>query len=327
MTETDEKSLFAKLKSWWLPAAALLVFVGLMLAPDEACERFTTCHWEFKGARILPSRDRGMLLLHLHSMGAARGRSFNQLVTVDLASGKQLGRHVTSNWVKPFGLTGEHLWVRQGGARAKDWTAYALPDLTEAYDLESLLEAHPQVGWPVEQARLDPAGGDRIVLLDKAHGWFALDPESNSLTERSKPEPDPWWNGALLPQHCEHPPEPPRAVDGELLLDGAFVCDNTTGRLIALSGDRLVAYQDLERETGKLILGRLNSQGAWAWRFKEQERFGARPREAHGYRVAFAAPLAGLLVLVLEQDDGAGDVWVVGLDPVDGRQKWAWHAE
>lgn len=324
MTGQTRESLFARIRPLLLILAPVVVFVGVMAAPDEMCERVTACHWEVEGARILPGGGRGILLVHLYRRGRKRQASYNKLVTVDLATGARLGQHVTSDWVEPFGLTRGHIWLRHGGVRRKQWTGYTLPGLAEAYDLEELLAAHPEAGWPPRQVRLDPDGGEALLLQGREQGWYSLSPGDNRLSRRAAPGRDPWWNGALLPRRCEDPARPPRAVGNELLLDGVFVCDNITGRLLDLGGgDRLVACQDLLRETGKLILGRLAGGSRWAWRFHERERFGDRPREAHGYRVAFAAGLEGSLLLVLEQDDGDGDVWLVSLDPGDGRQQWA----
>ena len=276
--QDDRESLFDRIKPWLLPLAPFVLSPIIMLMPDAVCERVTAGRWELEGARILPDEGQGILVAHLFSRPRGRGGSFTKLVTVDLGTGAELGRYVTSDWVEPLELEDEQLWVRQGGIRSKRWTAYALPGLTEV------------------QERQDPPGDD----------------------------PQARRSGSLQPARCERLPEVPRAIDGELLLDGACLCDNATGRLLDPGGgDRLVAFQDLQREKGKLILGRLATGDRWVWRFHERERFGQRPREAHGYRVAFASLLNDALVLVLEQDDGEGDVWVVAVAAADGRQRWA----
>ena len=291
MGETEEK------KKGWIRRVfpvfllvAPLVGAGLVaLLPAKACEGVVRCHWGLKGARVLDGNGPGTLLVHLHSKGRKRQRSLDKLLTVDLDKGAQLGEYLTKNWVKPFGVSQEHLWIRQGGVSARRWVGYALPGLAEAFD---------------------------------------LDPEDKELAERAPPGADPEGSDALLWKHCEYPPKPPGSIDDELLLDGYFVCDGSTGGLLDLGdGDRLLFYQDLKQETGKMILGRLSTDGRWVWKFHERERFGKRALEAHGYRVAFAAKLPKLLLLVIEQDDAEGDIWVLALNPLDGRPLWSLQYE
>ncbi len=329
MSEPGERkeSLFSRLKPLlWI----VLPIAGGALAlcgPDLACERITSSHWGLKGARILPGPDPGTLLLHLRSQGRQRQKSFEKLLAVQLDSGQQVGSYLTSNRLKPFGLGADLLWVRQSKLREKRWTAYSLPGLEQRHELRELLRAQRRVAWPVGEVRFDPIS-EQLVLRDKHQRWFELEPGTGTLASQDEPGPASMPTNPLQLGYCEYPPSPPRAVDDELLLDGVFVCDGSNETLLELGGgDRLVAYQDLERDTGKLILGRLTAENRWAWRFTEQQRFGARPREVHGYRVAFAAQPAEQIVLVLQQAEANADLRVVAIDPDDGTLVWQHRIE
>ncbi len=320
----ERESWFQRNKPWLFVLVPLCLFAAFMLMPDAVWERIKPNRWGLKGARLLTAQEPKILLAHLHSRSHGRGSSFNKLVTVDLDSGAELGQTVTSDWVEFLGLTERHLWVRKGGVRSKRWIAYALPGLGQAIDLEELIGDRNEVDWPVDQVRLDRHGGEKLFIKSQTGDWFELTCGDGRLVASHDPGMDPRHLVAMGAPRCDPIPGPPRAIDGELLLDGAVLCDNATGRPLDLGGgDRLVAFQDLRRETGKLILGRLAGGVAWVWRFHERERFGQRPAEAHGYRVAFASVQGPGLALVLEQEDGEGDLWVVGLDPADGRQRWA----
>jgi len=316
---TDKLVKLAPLAPFLLVAVVITL---TLFTPASLCERVGNHRWRLEGARVLRGEGSSALLLHLYSLGRHRQRSYNKLVTLDLEGGRELGSYVTHDWVKPFGLTTQLLWLRQGGIKRKRWTAYALPSLAQKHELDELLRDHPRVAKGPRDVRFAPASA-RLGVQDKRGRWFSLDPASNAIEPIDQPRFDWQVGGALTVPVCDHPPRPPRMVGDELLLEGAFVCDNVTGELLELGGgDRLIAYQDLERETGKLIVGRLTTDSRWAWRFTEQERFGRRPRGENGYRVEFAFHTGAHIVLVLPLDEGAEDVRVVAIDPGDGAMVW-----
>ncbi len=304
-----------------VPVGIFAILIGM---PANIRVHFSNCRWGLKGAKVLRLGDRRVLLFHIRSHGKWKQRSFEKFLTVDLAQGKQLAEYVTYNWNKPFGLTKEYLWVRQGGVGSKRFVAFSLPGLDESMNLEKLLDKQPKVKKPLIDVRMDPDGTDGLVLKGADGKWFSFKSQSGQLKDRAAPTWNPWWEGALKLKYCENPPRPPRSVDQELLLEGKFVCDNATGNLIELNdGDRFVAYQDIKTERGKLIFGRLSNDKRWIWKFSENERFGKRPRDQHGYRISFATLLPKVLVLLLEQEDAFGDMRLVALDVEDGRQVWA----
>jgi len=303
-------------------AGILALFVASVALSSSACWKKMPRQWEVKGAQITTGTDdRPLLLVHLHSPAPWKRTSRDVLLSLDVATGKRVGTLATTNWVRPFGLTRERLWIQQGDWRTRRWTAYRLPDLKQVVELGGLLRKHRAVARPVSRVQVDPRDARRIVLRAGDGSWYVLSPGEGSARRQPPPDHDPFR--ALAVNRCEDPPSPPRRVKSTLLLDGAYVCDNTAGKLVVLGArDRLVAYQDLKKEMGKLILGRLSDDGKWAWRLKEQDWFMARPRKDHGYRVVFAARRPDGVVLVLQQHGGGPDVWVLSLNPASGAVRW-----
>lgn len=123
---------------------------------------------------------------------------------------------------------------------------------------------------------------------------------------------------------CRSSRKPPGMVAGELLLEGAFICDGSGEPVrIESSEDNLVSFQDLRKEMGKLNFGRLGSNGKWAWLIREKDWAGTRERREHGYRIAFASKIGQQLVLVLEQDGGVGDIRLLSIGIEDGHIIWS----
>jgi hypothetical protein len=123
--------------------------------------------------------------------------------------------------------------------------------------------------------------------------------------------------------YCRSSRKPPGMVAGELLLEGAFICDGSGEPIrIESSEDNLVSFQDLRKEMGKLNFGRLGPNGKWVWLIREKDWAGTRERRANGYRIAFAAKIGQQLFLVLEQDGGVGDIRLLSIGIEDGRIIW-----
>jgi hypothetical protein len=115
----------------------------------------------------------------------------------------------------------------------------------------------------------------------------------------------------------------PRQAGGELLLAGRLLCDGRSGPLVDLDGDRLVAYQTLEGDDGKLMLARLTRGGRVAWRRGEADWVGERGRDAQGYRVAFATRLEERVLIVLQQAGRRGELHVMMVDARTGTRAWS----
>ncbi len=270
-----------------MPGWQVKTSAGLMLALALAVFLVGGCgreRWEVKGAKLIGDKDKPVLLLYLgRTRSGGRGGGSSHELLTCLD-------------------------LRQGTALGK----YDTGDWMRPYGLTSGRLWVRQGGF-------------------RSKTWVAYSlPELKRVKEFDQPpkhrEPglNPMGSGALIIKSCEDRPAVPRRIGGELLLDGKFVCDNHSRQLLDLGdGDRLVAYQDLEKDRGKLLLGRLAKDNHWVWKTGEKELFRARPRQAHGYRVDYATRLPDGVVLVLKQADAAGDARLVVLKSDSGKPAWS----
>ncbi|MBD3239781.1 MAG: hypothetical protein GF331_04290 [Chitinivibrionales bacterium] len=195
------------------------------------------------------------------------------------------------------------------------WFAYDLEGDTLSRLSREQIEAMRRIDWGVTYERVD-----RTVLM------ISDDGSSMAVHSSLLPEPLDVKVGKAhfgKPQDCDGHPLPPRMVGDTLLLERRFLCDNARGQIVVFEdGDRIVAYQDLQGETGKLLFGRLDTGDRFIWRLHERDLFGARGRDEAGYHVSWATMWRGRLVVVIEQHEGGDAMYAVMLEPEDGTLRW-----
>ncbi len=127
----------------------------------------------------------------------------------------------------------------------------------------------------------------------------------------------------IRPCPCRDAPRPPRLVDDTLLLEGGYVCDNRVGEVLTLlDGSRIVAFQELTGESGKLILGRLRDTTSFVWQRHEAALFGKRGFDYHGRRIAWATRIDGMIAAVVVEGEGGRSLYAVLIDPSTGDTAW-----
>lgn len=190
---------------------------------------------------------------------------------------------------------------------------------------DTLERLSPDTRWP-EQARSceerDPAYTPQPV----AHVTVSPGPGGITVTQDTviPPAPQgPFRAHFVRPCRCDDAPRPPRLVADTLLLEGSYVCDNRLGEpLTLLDGSRIVAFQELTGESGKLILGRLRDTTSFVWQRHEAALFGKRGFDYHGRRIAWATRIDGMIAAVVVEGEGGQSLYAVLVDPSTGDTAW-----
>lgn len=262
-------------------------------------------NWSLKAVVHLERPDGDVLVIKVDNEWTDGEVEANRLMVISTADGSIVAETVRGINFKLLGVTPELAWC-QLSRDDDDIVALQLPDLDERYDLEDLLEAHPQVNRIIDWIKVD--GLDALRIDAKDGFQYRLKYSDNSI-ERLPEEPPP-----LAPDLIEAMPGCRWKIPGPIK-------DSRNCQLIREGEAAVLTSYQGEGEAKQLVLTLKTKDGQAEWTVTEETLFGPREEGTPPRRVYFAGKVKGQLLLVA-QDREPEDFFLAAVDLADGSVRW-----